>query len=78
MQDGDALRAIQEETDKITTVPKECESRGIMHDVLEKAETGDRGIVYQSPMRCLHLGVSCKHGHCLCTELFFQRCFSSD
>lgn len=38
MQDTDARRTIQEEADKITTVPKECESRGIMHDALEKAE----------------------------------------
>lgn len=39
-----ALRAMEKEIDKITTVLKGCESRGIKEDddALEKAETGNR------------------------------------
>lgn len=36
----DTLTAIKEETDEITIVLKEDESRGSMHDALERAETG--------------------------------------
>lgn len=36
----DTLTAMKEETDEITIVLKEDESRGTMHDALERAETG--------------------------------------